>query len=230
VSGQDAPSDEGLPSPTFDEKSGDSPTSLDAEAIVSQIRNQLAKDVQEQVERKFKSATDKRFSKLDKIGNVADLLADLQNNGVEIPDNLKTEYRIRELEERLESKPAQAKDDIGVSSQTNAVTDALAEMAKYQLDTNTPEFIALLKGQYRNRDAFDAAVAKHIVGRLAPQKQASPSGAAASAAVGGAKTGDFTVADYDRQKVEIMNENISHDDRLRKLSELQTKAMEEGII
>lgn len=175
VSGQ--PGDAGeLPTPSFSE-SATSPTSTDADAIVSKLLEKLTPVIEQTVDRQVQSKRDKWIGKIQKtLGSKVDLLAELEEQGVTIPKEVRSEIRMRELEERLaepSAQPAPRSVD-GSTGQKAAVTEALAELNKYGLNSNDPAFIELLRGNYANRDAFDKAVYGHIVAKLAPPKPANP--------------------------------------------------------
>lgn len=167
-----------LPTPQFSAQATSSPS--DADATVSKIQakilEQVGATIEEMVERKFKSTTDKRFSKLEKVAGKLDLLAELEEQGVSIPKEVRSELRIRELEERLSQsspQPAPSKVD-GSIEQKQAVAEAITELNKYNLSSNDPAFLDLLRGQYPSKEAFDAKVQRYILGKVAPQQPPSP--------------------------------------------------------
>ena len=188
-----------LPAPSFSEQ-GDSSPSVDADAIVSKLTPIL----EQLVERKVQSTKDKRLSKIEKaLGGRLDLLAELEELGQDVPKEVRSELRLRELEERLtqqSTQPAPARDD-GSSQQKAAVTDAIAELSKHGLDTNDAGFIQLLRGQYKNRAEFDLAVTRHVVAKLAPQKAASPADVVQAPATGGVagKSVEALTSDYQKE-------------------------------
>lgn len=108
--------------------------------------------------------------------------------------------RFKDLEERLTQAPGQPVPvrDTGLSQQKQAVTDAITELQKYELDPNDTGFIELLRGKYASRDAFDAAVQRHIVGKLKPSKPASVADVVQAPAKGGQPQKS---ADADRKSV-----------------------------
>ncbi len=160
-----------LPTPSFSGK-GDSSTS-DADVLVSKLFAQL----EPLIEKKVQSTKDKRISEIEKVlGGRSKILAELESEGVTIPKEVRAELRMRELEEMLTKpaqQPAQERVD-GSTQQKAATTDAIAELQKYGLSTNDADFLTLLRGNYQNRAEFDLAVQKHVVGKLAPQKQPNP--------------------------------------------------------
>jgi hypothetical protein len=93
--------------------------------------------------------------------------------------------RIEELERQLQAKPSK-EDTVGAVSSKDAVADAISEMGKAGLPTNTPEFIALLKGKYPNKESFDNAVLRHIVkNKVSHEQPVSSAGVATEPATGG---------------------------------------------
>jgi len=178
------PGDQELPTPEFSE-SGVSSTSTGADEIVSKLTPIL----EQIVERKVQSVKDKRFSEIEKaLGGRAKLLAELEGAGVSIPKEVQSELRLRELEERIaqtSTQPAQVS-DAGPSQQKAAVTEAIAELKKYDLDPNDAGFIELLRGKYANRAEFDLKVSHYVVGKLVPQKPANPADVVQSPARAGA--------------------------------------------
>ena len=199
------PGEAELPTPSFS-GSGDSSPSGGADEIVSKIRSALLEDlkpvIQQTIERQVQSTKDKRIADIEKKMGRLGLLAELEEQGATIPENLKQEMRFRDLEERLtqSTQPAQSRDD-GSSQQKQAVTEAIAELSKHGLDTNDAGFIQLLRGQYKNRAEFDLAVTRHVVAKLAPQKAASPADVVQAPATGGVagKSVEALTSDYQKE-------------------------------
>jgi hypothetical protein len=123
------------------------------------------------------STKDKRLSKIEKaLGGRLDLLAELEEQGVTIPKDVRTEMQIRELQERLDqppTQPAPVRDD-GSSQLKAATTEAIAELKNNGLTTDDPAVIDLFRGQYRNRAEFDLAIQRYINQKLRPSKPANP--------------------------------------------------------
>lgn len=185
-----------LPEPTFSDNGGSS-TSNGAEDIVSKLLPQL----EQLIEKKMQSTKDKRIDRIEKaLGGRDKILAELEEAGVPITKEVRAEMRIRELEDRLNqpsTQPAQAPVD-GSTGTKAAVTDAIAELNKFGLSSNDPDFLALLRGKYNNRAEFDLAVSRHVVGKLAPSKPANVADVIQSPARGGAtdKSVDALKSDY----------------------------------
>ena len=219
------PGDAGeLPTPSFS-GSGDSSTS-ESDAIVSKLRSALLEElkpvIQQTIERQVQSTKDKRIQKLEgRLG----MLAELEEQGATIPENLKQEMRFRDLEARLTqpAQPVSVRDD-GSSQQKQAVTDAIAELSKYDLTTNDPAFFELLRGHYQSRDAFDAQVQRYIVGKLSPQKNPNPADIVQSPITAGATD----------KSPETLVENYKKDMRAARgkpeqLRAIKAKAQKEGV-
>lgn len=169
------PESQELPTPEFSE-SGASSTSGGADEIVSKLIEKLTPVIEQTVDRKVQSTKDKRISKIEKaLGGRLDLLAELEEQGVSIPKEVRTEMQIRELQERISQPPAQPApvSDNGLSQPKTAVTEAIAELSKFGLDQNDPAFLELLRGRYANRAEFDLKVQRYVVGKLAPPKAAN---------------------------------------------------------
>lgn len=188
-----------LPTPEFSENGASSPSGGSADEIVSK----LTPVIEQIVQRTVQSTKDKRISKIEKaLGGRLDLLAELEEQGVSIPKEVRTEMQIRELQERIsqpDTQPAPVRDD-GASQPKTAVTEAIAKLNEYGLSSNDPAFIEVLRGKYLNKDAFDKAVLGHIVGKLAPQKPANPADVVQSPATRGADTN--TAAQIERGYLE----------------------------
>jgi hypothetical protein len=174
-----------LPTPSFSD-SGVSSTSTGADEIVSKLTPVL----EQIVERKLQSVKDKRISKLEE--GQSSVLAVLEEMGVQIPKEVRTEFRLRELEGQKTQTSAQPAPtvDAGPSTQKAAVTEAIAKLSEYGLSSNDPAFIELLRGKYQNKDAFDKAVLSHVVTKIAPPKPANPADVVQSPARGGAQSVD----------------------------------------
>ena len=130
------------------------------------------------LEKKLQSMTDKRFSKVDKALG----LSELEEMGVQIPDHIKTEMRLRNLEQQ--SQPVQQPSrGSGAPQDSDAVSQVIKDAG---LDANQPEVISLLSGQYRNLDHFQAEAYKLKV-RLAnrPTSRTPDSAPAAQGGTGG---------------------------------------------
>lgn len=79
-----------LPTPEFSETGGSS-TSSGADEIVSKLITQL----EPLIDRKVQSVKDKRLSKIEKaLGGRLGLLAELEEHGVSIPQEVRTEMQI----------------------------------------------------------------------------------------------------------------------------------------
>ena len=226
---------EELPTPTFSGQ-GDSSTSEGADAIVSKSRSELLDElkpfIQETIERQVQSTKDKRISKIEKSMGRLGLLAELEEQGATIPDNLKQEMRFRDLEERLEqpAQPAPVRDD-GSSQQRQAVTEAIAELNKYNLSSNDPGFIELLRGQYPSRQAFDLKVKDYIIGKVVPPKPANPSDVVQSPSTSRAVDNNNPAkleADYQKELSNIA-QTMRGDEKIRAIANLKVKYREAGL-
>lgn len=219
---------EELPTPSFS-NTGDSSTS-DPNVSVSRLSPADLQAIEQIVDRKVQSTKDKRFAKIEeRLGLRDGLLADLEAQGVTIPENVRTQMQIRDLQEQLTQRPqqpAQAGDN-GMSSPRQAVTEAISELKKHGLDPNDAEFIAIARGNYKDRAAFDLAVSRHVIGKLTPATPASPATATQGPARSSAQDdGGKRFSDkYEAELAKIPRGNI---DGIRKLRARITQEAKEA--
>jgi hypothetical protein len=162
-----------LPTPKFtDASAGSATSSVDTKALAQEVAKILRPDF----EKVAQSTKDKRIAQLEKRLGVSDL-AELEEQGVTIPENVKLEYRLRNLETQNQAPPSQTPTSQG--SGASLTTQDVSEVVKqYQLDANAPEVLEALRGTYRNRDHFEATLAKVALARASrPQPSAAESAA-----------------------------------------------------
>lgn len=164
--------DEGVPTPTFTEKT-DSPTSN-----VDELAKKVAELLSPTIENKVKSLQDKRFSSIEKkLGG----LEELEQLGATIPESVKTEYRNRELNQRLEEIEKRTSSSPQTNSQGSGKVEAnewSRVIEEVGLDLKSPETISFLRGEYRNVDHFTAEAYKlrdKIKSQPKPSIETSPS-------------------------------------------------------
>lgn len=162
----------GLPTPTFESPSPDSSTSgFDAKALAKEVAELLMPEI----DRKIQSTKDKRIAQLEKqYGS----LSELEELGVSIPENVKQEYRLRQIESKLQA-PVQASSQGRGENPDGA--QALAVLNELELDTRSPEVAALMGGKFKDITHFTAEAAKLKVRQL---KAPNPTPAQAPAAQG----------------------------------------------
>lgn len=207
-----------LPVPQFSEQ-GDSSPSVDVDAIVNRVVDRLTPQLEQVAERKAKSLQDKRFNKIEKeLGLRSGVLAELESEGVTIPQEVRTRMEIRELREQVAQRDTQPESvrDVGPSQQKTAVTEAIASLQQYGLEANDPGFIEILRGKYANKAEFDNKVLGHIVSKLAPPKPANVADVIQSPAKGGAteKSPEALTEEY-KNKVRAARGNRTEVARLR---------------
>jgi hypothetical protein len=157
--------DSGLPSPTFSDKPV-SPTSALGPDAIAEISKALLPAIEEQIDRKFKSTTDKRFSKLEKGDKaLGEILASLEKQGVQIPAEVKREYDIKDyINQRIEeAREVSQPVDNGMSAtgtKSDGRFDALKTIKSLNLDVADPDTVALMKGTYHDAYHFEAEAAK----------------------------------------------------------------------
>jgi hypothetical protein len=222
-----------LPTPQFSEN-GDSSTSTDVDVIVNKVVERLTPTLDQTVERKAKSLQDKRFNKIETaLGLRSNVLAELEADGVTIPEEVRTRMEIRELREQINqppSQPAPVRDD-GSSQQKAAVTEAIAELNKYGLSSDDAEFLNLLRGTYSNRAAFDLEVSRLIVKKIAPPKPANPADVVQPPVKNGAvgeKSLEQLDVDY-KKEILAISQTKRGDEKIRAIAELKAKYREAGL-
>jgi hypothetical protein len=192
----------GLPQPKFSEQPA-SPTSAASPELISAISQALVPTIEEVIERKFKSTTDKRFSKLEKGDSVLkEVLATLKSQNVAIPPEVERDFQIREyIDERLKTVvPEQGKSipEAGTSqAQTNF--DIVSELKSFDLDANDPAVLKIVSTQHRNPDHLRADLATFALG----QSKQTPSETLSAAPTGGAKTSKLTDEDIEAKSAKL---------------------------
>lgn len=182
--------DNGLPQPKFSEPTPASPTSALSPDQIAAFSSALKPIIEDTIDRKFKSTTDKRFSRLEKLEKGEDILKEvltsLKEQGVVLPPQLEQQYQIREAVEReLSARGVVSPTDKSISSGTPNQVDTfnvVDDLKTFELDTNNPEVLNALRGQYRNHDHFLAELGKLKV-RLS--KPSTPSDTVSPAPAGG---------------------------------------------
>lgn len=161
-----------LPTPKFTDVSPDSATSsVDMDALAEKVASKLRPSF----EKVAQSTKDKRIAEIQKRLGMQDL-AELEEMGAQIPDNVKLEYRLRQIEgQRQPDSPAQTSTSQG-SGANLAVQEVSEAVRKFNLDANDPEVIEKLRGTYRNRDHFEATLAQVALAKVnKPQPSAAES-------------------------------------------------------
>lgn len=161
-----------LPTPKFTESAGVSATSaFDPKEIAKQVAEILRPDI----EKTIQSTKDKRIAKLEKAVG----LEELEQLGATIPENVKAEYRNRQLEERLQAiEQSTSPKPTSQGSGTVQANEWSKVIEQVGLDLKAPETISLLRGEYRNIDHFTAEAYKlrdNIKSQPKPTIETSPS-------------------------------------------------------
>lgn len=200
------------PTPVFTETSPAKPPST---PDISSLAAEVAKQLRPDFEKIAQSTKDRRFSEIEKrLG-----ISELEELGATIPDNVKLEYRLRELEAQKArvQEPIQGR----VEQQNNEQVAAVIK--ELNLDANSPETISLLRGTYRNLDHFQAEAAKLRLKQL--NQKPSDLSAAPAMQVNSAqqdKSVDAKTDDY------IKDMKAARGDKL-KLKAIQEKYKKEGV-
>jgi hypothetical protein len=156
---------EELPVPKFENSSAASATSsVDTKALAKEVAELLRPDF----EKVAQSTKDKRIAEIEKKLKLSDL-AELEGMGAQIPDNVKLEYRFRELESnRTPQGSGQAATSQGSGASLTA-QDVSETVQRFKLDANQPDVIEKLRGTYRNRDHFEATLAQMALAQATKQ-------------------------------------------------------------
>ena len=184
-----------LPTPKFTDASPVSATSsVDTKALAAEVAKLLKPDF----EKVAQSTKDKRIAALEKKLGVGDL-AELEELGAQIPDSVKMEYRFRQLETQRQDPDSSSQTTTSQGSGATLTTQDVSEVVRnFNLDANTPEVIDALRGTYRNRDHFEATLARLAVAKTnKPTPSATDATSLAAAGNrGGEKSPAQLEADY----------------------------------
>lgn len=219
--GGKAPVSQETPTPKFTEPSvsatgAKSTTSVpDPDAIAAKVLEQLRPEIDKQLQ----SVKDKRIARIE--GQLASLgqLAELEEMGAEIPEKVKLEYRLRQLEGRSAPTP----EDKGMS-QDEAVARAKNILSKAGVDMNDPDLTALWQKAYSGNTQGYLQMLEDVT-EMAVKKSKQPSPTSAqSPAPGGESPSPI---DADALLADIQEAQRTGD--LKKMAELEKKAKEVGL-
>jgi hypothetical protein len=216
--GAEQPS-EGLPIPKLETPSpASSPSSVDIDAIAKQVADKIQRDL-----RMAQSNKDKEIAAIKKRLDMPDL-AELEAMGATIPENVKTEYRFRNLEQRpSESSPEQPASSPGNGAALTA-QDVSEVVKKFNLDANEPDVLDVLRGTYRNRDHFEASLASLALARV---NRPQPSAAESSAISAGAVSQSVDVNQLNNEVTQLAR-NPSRPGAMARMAEIKKKLQEAG--
>jgi hypothetical protein len=215
-SGTEQPS-EGLPIPTLETPSTASPSSVDTNAIVEQVAERLRREI-----RQAQSTKDKEISAIKKGLGISDL-SELEAMGATIPENVKLEYRLRQIEGQgaADNSPVQKAPSPGNGAALTA-QDVSEVVKKFQLDANDADVIGALRGTYRNRDHFEATLANMALARVnRPQPSAAESTTIQS---GSASTNAVDVDRLNAELIELSKAPSKNMKRIQEIGEILKKA------
>ena len=174
------PKDKGLPQPQFSEEPV-SPTSALTPESIAALSQALKPVIEDTIDRKFKSTTDKRFSRLEQGESVMrEVLATLKEQGVTLPPALEQQFQMQEyIDKRLSERGVPPSADKSISAEAgidsgNAVQQIVKEL---QLDTSDPEVLQLLSGTYRDYNHMFHEAALLVARKLSkpvPSSASSP--------------------------------------------------------
>jgi hypothetical protein len=216
-----------LPVPTLESASQVSSTSsVDTKALAAEVAKLLKPDF----EKVAQSTKDKRIAALEKKLGVGDL-AELKEMGVEIPEKVEWEYRFRQLETQRQAPEAPGQTPTSQGSGATLTAQDVSEVVKnFNLDANTPEVLEALRGTYRNRDHFEATLARMA---MAKTSKPTPSATEATSLAGAANRGSekspaALEADYQKELLAI-SQTRRGDEKLRAIAGLKAKYREAGL-
>lgn len=215
--GTEQPS-EGLPIPKLETPLSDSsPSSVDTDAIVKQVTENLRREL-----RMAQSTKDKEIATIKKTLGISDL-SELEAMGATIPENVKLEHRLRQLETQrtTESSPDQKPSSPGNGAALTA-QDVTEVVKKFQLDANDADVIGALRGTYRNRDHFEATLASMALARVnRPQPSAAES---VSINSGSASTNTVDVDRLNAELIELSKAPSRNMKRIQEIGDILKKA------
>lgn len=218
-SGQEQASQE-LPVPKLENASAASTTSgLDTDALAKAILEKISPEIDKRVQ----SVKDKRIADIEKRLNSGQF-AELEAMGAQIPENVKWEYRLRELEERS-AQPSRKETSQG-SGATLTAQDVSKVISDFALDANSPEVLEALRGTYRSRDHFEATMARLAIARAS---KPNPSPAAAPVGETGKTPSGNLQAEYQQEIQSIMKDTRAGEQRIRMLADLKMKYRAQGL-
>jgi hypothetical protein len=215
------PAIEELPIPKIESASTDSPpSSLDIDSLAETILKKLSPEL----DKKLQSTKDKRISEIEKRLNLGQF-AELEELGAQIPENVKLEYRLRELEGRNAKAESPAQRPSQGSGAQLSAQDVSQVITDLQLDANDPQVIEALRGSYRSRDHFDAAMTKLAYARVT---KPNPSPSAAPAVQGKPAPAHDLQSEYEKRRNEIAS-TMRGDQKTRALAELRVQMRGKGL-
>jgi hypothetical protein len=221
--GTEQPSTE-LPIPTLETPSTTNPSSVDTDAIAEQVAEKIRREI-----RQAQSTRDKEISAANKKLAIGDL-SELEALGVTIPENVKNEYRFRQLESQrtAENPPSQQTPSPGNGAALTA-QDVSEAVKQFNLDANNADVIEALRGTYRNRDHFEATLAKLAIAKTnKPSPSAAESGSLASTSVTRPDDVKSVTDEYEARLAKIPRGNTIAVSNLK--AEMRKKAREKGFI
>jgi hypothetical protein len=154
----------------------------DVSALVKTVE-ELRKEL-----RGIQKGTDKRF---EKFGGDIKRVLELKEQGLD-ENGIKRELFLDSLiAGQGQDAPPPTPGGTESARQAPDVESAFRTVEEYELSTNDPEFLALLRGVSRmDKATFDAKVKDYILGKKKPPKPANPADVVQSPARGGAQSVD----------------------------------------
>jgi hypothetical protein len=164
--------------------------------------------------RGIQKGTDKRFERQD--DNIKRIL-ELKEQGLSEPQ-IKRELYIDSLMQGQDTPP-QAPGGTESARQAPDVESAFRTVEEYELSTNEPDFIALLRTSSKlDKAAFDAKVKDYILGKKKPPKPANPADVVQAPATAAASVNGDTGAKIARLN-ELQKQPTKNREEIKKLAE-----------
>jgi hypothetical protein len=182
------PTVEDLPTPTITDSG--TPSSHQSESELAE-RMKTLEDKLDSYARQSQSEKDKRLQKHENeirdIRAVLDDFRKLKDGGMS--DEVATMFLERLNTQPQQQSPRQPEKPVGDGLGRTAVADALAELSAHGLEANDADFNRILRGSYGSKAEFMSEVKSHIINRIKPRPDASPSGVVQGAATSTRKPG-----------------------------------------
>jgi hypothetical protein len=206
---------EGLPIPKLAEPSPvGSPSAVDTDAIVKQVAEQIKREL-----RMAQSTKDKEIATIKKSLGISDL-SELEAMGAQIPDNVKLEYRLRQIEteQTPANSPVQQPSSPGNGAALTA-QDVSEVVSGFNLNANDADVIEALRGTYRNRDHFENTLARLAMGKLT---KPTPDATAAATLKGNppAPQKEVDVSALQAEQSQLMKNPTKNYKRLKEIKDL----------
>lgn len=180
-----------------------SPSGTDIDAIAEKVAEKIQRDL-----RMAQSKKDKNAELVKRTYGISDL-AELEALGATIPENVKLEYRLQQIEGARQQPPASSQPpSSNGNGEALTAQDVQTVVKNLSLDANDAEVLEKLRGTYRNRDHFEATMSQLALSRVT---KSPPSPASSTALSGGKTTPDnekTVITNYEAELAKIPRGNV----------------------